>query len=255
MVGGMPDGRPHPRQFKAVLAYDGASFHGVAEQPGVRTVLGELRIGLHDVLGHDVDISVAGRTDRGVHANGQVISFGSESSVPADKIRRAINAIFKGEVVARSVEEVPESFDARRSAVWRRYRYFIWNHEETSPLLRKQVWWVDTPLDRALLRLAADVFIGLHDFASFCRPPGEGHMVRRVMESRWVDLSDGRLAYEVKASAFCQQMVRSLVGLQVDVGRGKVAPGDLLGILRARSRSAVKNVAPAYALVLEEVGY
>ncbi|MGB2756411.1 MAG: tRNA pseudouridine(38-40) synthase TruA [Acidimicrobiia bacterium] len=241
--------------YKLTLAYDGSGFHGMAEQPDVRTVGGELRGVLNRILRHDVELSIAGRTDRGVHANGQVVSFVSDVGMEADKLRRAVNSTFAGEFVVVDAVVVEDSFDARRSAISRRYRYSIWNHPSPTPLLRERVWWVSEPLDRSVLRLAADVFVGLHDFATLCRPPGNGHMVRRVFTSRWLDLDDGRLVYEVSASAFCQQMVRAMVGLQVDVGRGKLTPGELLGILRARNRSAVKDVAPARGLVLEEVGY
>lgn len=241
--------------YKLVVAYDGSGFHGMAEQSDVRTVGGELRAALSRILRHDVELVIAGRTDRGVHANGQVVSFSSDASIAPDRLRKAINAVFRSELVVIEAAIADDSFDARRSAIWRKYQYSIWNHPSPTPLLRERVWWISEPLDRSVLRLAADVFVGLHDFSTLCRPPGNGHMVRRVFDSSWRELDDGRLVYEVRASAFCQQMVRSMVGLQVDVGRGKLTPGDMLGALRARDRSFVKDVAPARGLVLEAVGY
>ncbi len=241
--------------IKLEIAYDGGGFHGMAEQIGVRTVAGELRSALHRILRHDVELAIAGRTDRGVHASGQVVSFVTNADIPPEQIQRAVNSMFDSELVVIQALEVAGEFDARRSAIWRRYRYSIWNHPAPMPLLRDRVWWVPRPLDRSVLRLAADVFIGLHDFSSFCRPPGNGHMVRRVFDSRWLESDDGCLVYEVRASAFCQQMVRAMVGLQVDVGKGKIAPGDVLGMLRSRDRSFVKEVAPPRGLVLEAVGY
>ena len=130
------------------------------------------------------------------------------------------------------------------------------NRPAPDPFLARYAWWVPEPLDLALLRLGADPFVGEHDFATFCRKGPEGSTtVRRVLESRWHDLGDGVLRYDIRATAFCWQMVRSIVGTLVDVGAGKIRPGELLGILRARDRNAAGRVGAPEGLCLWEVGY
>ena len=133
------------------------------------------------------------------------------------------------EVVVRAASVVDGGFDARRSARWRAYRYTIVNRPAPDPFLARTAWWVPEPLDLSLLRLGADPFLGEHDFATFCRKgPAGSTTVRRVLASQWHDLGDGVLRYDITATAFCWQMVRSIVGTLVDVGAGKIRPGDIL---------------------------
>ena len=157
---------------------------------------------------------------------------------------------------------VDDGFDARFSATWRHYRYDVWNGATPNPLLAGRAWWVPQPLARWALQAACDPLIGEHDFASFCRRPkvAEGEpepsLVRRVLSARWSELDDpDHLRFEIRANAFCHQMVRSIVGTLVDVGLGKASPGDIRGILVRRDREAAGQVAPPYGLVLWEVGY
>src|SRR5919106_1790290 len=146
--------------------------------------------------------------------------------------------------------------DARRSACWRAYRYAIVNRPVPDPFLARYAWWVPTPLDLDALRLGADPFVGEHDFAAFCRKGPEGSTTtRRVYESRWHDLGGGVLRYDVRAAAFCWQMVRAIVGTLVDVGTGKKRPGDLMAILRSRDRADAGQLAPPHGLCLWQVGY
>ena len=151
---------------------------------------------------------------------------------------------------------VDASFDARHSAKWRRYRYTIVNRPVPDPFRDRFSWWVPEPLDVRALRLAADPFVGEHDFASFCRRGPEGtSTVRRVLSSRWAAEGDGVLTYEISANAFCWQMVRSIVGTLVDVGVGRMRPGDLMAVLRAQDRDAAGGLAPPRGLCLWDVGY
>jgi tRNA pseudouridine38-40 synthase len=167
-----------------------------------------------------------------------------------------VNGQLAPEVVVRHAELVDDRFDARHSARWRAYRYTIVNRDVPDPFHARTAWWVPDPLDLSLLRLGADPFLGEHDFASFCRSgPAGSTTVRRVLESHWVDMGDGVVRYEIVATAFCWQMVRSVVGTLVDVGLGKLTPGDVLRILRARDRDAAGRVAPPEGLCLWEVGY
>jgi tRNA pseudouridine38-40 synthase len=239
-----------------LVAYDGTDFRGFAAQPEVRTVEGVLVRALEKVLRHPVELTCAGRTDAGVHAWGQVVSFEADPGVDPWRLQGSLNGLLGPEVVVRGADLVEPGFDARRSAAWRRYRYTVVNRSQPDPFLARYAWWVETPLDLAALRMAADPFIGEHDFSAFCRRGPEGSSrVRSVFESHWTDLGEGVLRYEVRAAAFCWQMVRSMVGTLVDAGTGRLAPGDMLTILRSGDRAAAGQVAPPHGLCLWEVGY
>jgi tRNA pseudouridine38-40 synthase len=243
-----------PPQVKLVLAYDGTGFHGFAAQRDVRTVEGELAAALERVLRHKVELSVAGRTDTGVHAWGQVVSFPADFGIEPDRVQFRLNGILAPEVVVRSASLAPHDFHARYSTRSRTYRYTIVNRPVADPFRARYAWWVDVPLDLRALRLASDPFVGAHDFAAFCRrgPAGTTTM-RRVFRSEWSDLGDGLLRYEVTANAFCWQMVRALVGTIVDAGLGRRRPGEMLSILRGRDRAVTGTVAPAHGLTLWSV--
>jgi len=244
------------RTLKLVVAYDGTDFHGFAAQPGQRTVAGEIAAVVEKVLGHEVPLTCAGRTDTGVHAWAQVVSCAVDASADPGVLQRAVNGHLAPEVVVRSAEIVDREFDARRSARWRKYRYTIVNRDAPDPFRARYAWWVPEPLDLARMRLASDPFLGEHDFSSFCRKGPEGSTsVRRVFVSEWRDEGDGVLVYEIRASSFCWQMVRSIVGTLADVGIGKIRPGEILAILRARDRGAAGRLAPPSGLCLWDVGY
>jgi tRNA pseudouridine38-40 synthase len=248
-----------PQQVKLVVAYDGTDFSGFAAQrgqPGVRTVGGLLEDAIGKILRHPVELACAGRTDAGVHAWGQVVSFPSEPGLDAGRLQSAVSSMLGPEVVIRDAELVASSFDARHSAQWRHYRYTIINRLVADPFRDRFTWWVPEPLDVRALRLAADPFVGAHDFASFCRKGPEGSTTQRtVLDSRWVDEGDGVLRYEIRANAFCWQMVRSIVGTLVEVGIGKRRPGDVMAIIRAANREAAGQLAPPRGLCLWDVGY
>ena len=247
-------------RLKLVVAYDGTDFHGFAAQREVRTVEGVLSDALEKVLRSPrelLNLACAGRTDAGVHAWGQVVSLDMPSDTDTERVRRAVNRMLGPEVVLRSVERVPADFDARHSATARTYRYTILNRDVPDPFLARNAWWVPEPLEVALLRLAADPFIGEHDFAAFCRRGPEGSTTtRRVLRSQWLpDDRPGVLVYEVQATAFCWQMVRSLVGTIVEAGMAKRRPGDLLRVLRSRDRAQAGRIAPPQGLCLWDVAY
>lgn len=223
----------------------------------MRTVEGVLVKALEKILRHEVDRVCAGRTDAGVHALGQVLSVEADPGVDPWRLKDSLNGILGPEVVVRSCELVGPDFDARRSAVSRMYRYTIVNRPEPDPFLARFAWWVEAPLDFTTLRMAADPFIGEHDFAAFCRR-GTGPSattVRTVLSSRWTDLGEGVLCYEITAAAFCWQMARSLVGTMIDVGLGRLRPGDMLSLLASADRNRAGQVAPPQGLCLWEVTY
>ena len=240
------------------VAYDGTRFAGFAENLNVRTVGGELRAALATVLRHPVNLIVAGRTDAGVHAWGNVVSFDVEHDVDLVSLQRHLNSMLGPAVVIREAEVAPEGFNARRWAVARRYRYTVLNRPVPDPFLAATTWHVEAPLDLAALRLACDPIIGEHDFSSFCRVPKripDASLVRLVYDARWLDLGDGLLRFDIDASSFCQQMVRALVGTMVPMGLGRQRAGEMAAILRARTRSGANRIAPARGLCLWEVVY
>jgi tRNA pseudouridine38-40 synthase len=259
LSGELPPGRLV--RARLIVAYDGSAFHGFAPNPGVPTVGGTLREVLEKVLRYPVEVTCAGRTDTGVHAWGQVVSF----DAPADRfdpvaLQRSINRLCGPAIVVRDAAVAPEGFDARHSATGRTYRYTIVNRPWPDPFLAHVAWHLDEPLDLDLLRLGCDPLVGEHDFSAFCRRPkrrdgAEASLRRNVRRAGWTDVGDGVLRFEIEATAFCHQMVRSLVGTLVDVGLGKLHAGDLLGILDGRSRDAAGRLAPPQGLCLWHVDY
>ncbi|MBV9662289.1 MAG: tRNA pseudouridine(38-40) synthase TruA [Acidimicrobiales bacterium] len=244
-------------RVKLLLAYDGTGYHGFAIQPGVATVGGLLAGALERYLRHTVELTCAGRTDSGVHAWGQVVSFDSRAGVDVTGLQRSVNRALRPAVVVRSAELADPCFDARRSAMGRVYRYTIRNDPVADPFSSRTAWHVAAPLDLNAMRLACDALHGEHDFSAFCRrPPVPGaSLVRNVRDARWTDLGEGMLRFEIEASAFCHQMVRSVVGMLVDVGLGKRKAGQMTTVVASRSRQQAGPLAPAHGLCLWEVRY
>jgi tRNA pseudouridine38-40 synthase len=248
-------------RVRLLVAYDGTGFAGLAPNPGVKTVGGTLVASLERILRVPVTLAMAGRTDAGVHAWGQVLSFDApEEGLDLAGLVRSLNKLCAPSIVVRSAEVVDEQFDARHSARARRYRYTILNAPVASPFLAATAWHVPEPLDMDLLRLACDPLIGEHDFTSFCRKPKvrDGvtySMVRRVLDARWHDLSDGVLRFDIEATAFCQQMVRSIVGTLAQCGAGKRTVADVMAAVRGNDRALAGPPAPAHGLCLWEVVY
>lgn len=236
------------------LSYDGSGFHGFARQPEVRTVQGELEAALKRILGVDHETTGAGRTDRGVHARHQVVTFAVEELPDLERLRRSLDGLLGGEVSVWSAVEAEEGFDARFSPTRRTYRYFIDPRPAADPLVRTWVWHLGRSLDVEAMSRAAVAFVGEHDFASFCRRRAGATTVREVLEAGWSQAGP-RVMFEVSARAFCHQMVRSLVGLCVDVGLGRVKGEAVPEVIAARHRQAVGTVAPPHGLVLWEVGF
>ncbi len=239
------------------VAYDGSGFHGFADNPGVATVGGTLADSLAKVLGHRVELTCAGRTDAGVHAWGQVVHFDVVTDVDLQGLQRSLNKMLAPAVVVREVSPAPPGFDARRSATGRRYRYTVVNRPLPDPFLALIAWHVPDPLDLRAMQLGCDPLIGEHDWSSFCRrpPATDASLVRVVREASWAVVEEGLLRFEIEASAFCHQMVRSVVGTLVMVGRGKKRAGDVSWIIRSRDRSLAGEPAPPHGLCLWEVHY
>lgn len=254
----LPGVAQRQRNARLLLAYHGGGFHGFAPNEGVTTVVGTLRAAMQRVLRQPVEVVGAGRTDAGVHAWGQVVSCRMSPDVDLAWLQRRINAQTAPALVVRDAEWAPDDFNARFSALWRRYRYTIVNRPVPDPFRADTAWHVERSLSVPSMRLASDAVIGEHDFSSFCRRPKgqpDASLVRRVLDAHWRVGDDGLLQFEITGTAFCHQMVRSIVGSLVDVGTGRRRPSDVVHMLRARSRSVAGQVAPPHGLCLWEVGY
>ena len=239
--------------MRMTVAYNGSNFHGFARNSGVPTVAGALGDALGSVLGHRVDLVCAGRTDRGVHARAQVVSFDADAQ-RADPVRlaRAVNRMCGPDIAVSSAGVAAPGFDARRSCTGRVYRYRVLNSPVGNPLAAGVCWHVEHPLDLGAMRTAADRLLGDHDFSSFCRrnpSHPDQSMVRTVRRAVWW-LEGDYAVFEIEASSFCHQMVRSLVALLVSVGLGRRRPADVGAIIAARDRSAAPSPAPPAGLVL-----
>jgi tRNA pseudouridine38-40 synthase len=249
------------RTGRLLVAYDGTDLHGFAASPGVRTVSGELTAAIERVVRAPVELTGAGRTDAGVHAWGQVVTGRLPADVDLDRLRRSVTKLCGPEIVVRAATWAAPDFDARFSATSRTYRYDVWNDVAPHPLLARTAWHVADLLDLAVMNRAAGELLGEHDFTSFCRRPSPApdrpapSLVRIVTDARWSRVDGPLLRFEIRATSFCHQMVRSVVGTIVHVGRGRMAGVSMHDVLAARDRSAAGPVAPPTGLVLWEVGY
>jgi tRNA pseudouridine38-40 synthase len=252
------------------IAYDGTHFRGWADQPGLRTVQGTLQAALARILGGEPRLVVAGRTDAGVHASGQVAHLdldaqqvarlprtrGDGDPIPAlaGRIRGVLGAY--SDVTVRAVGRAPDGFDARFSPVWRRYRYRLADASSGyDPLERHRTTSVRTRLDEAAMDAAARSLVGLHDFAAYCKPRPEATTVRTLLEYSWHRDPVGVLVADVRADAFCHSMVRALVGACAAVGEGRIAVSEAAAIRDAGVRTSATKVLAARGLTLVEVGY
>ena len=227
----------------------------------MKTIGGTLARSLERILRHPVELTCAGRTDTGVHAWGQVVTFDArEEGLDLDAVQRALNKLCGPAIAVREISEAPGDFDARFSATGRVYRYTILNRLAPDPFLATTSWHIESPLDLDVLRLTGDPFIGEHDFSTYCRRPKrddgeEASLVRRVRRAEWTDVGDGVLRFEMEANAFCHQMIRSVVGSMVEAGLGRRRAGDLRADLVSRDRSRGGQLAPPHGLCLWQVLY
>ena len=259
------------------LAYDGAGFAGWAAQPGLRTVQGTLEAALATVLGTArrdepaPQLTVAGRTDAGVHARAQVAHVDVTEAALAAASRRSgraaldalpdrLGGVLPADLVVHAVTQAPDGFDARFSALDRRYAYRVCDaFDRRDPLRRGEVLWRRRPLDVAAMDAAAATLVGRHDFAAFCRPRPGATTIRTLLEFAWrrpaAGPDAGLVVATVRADAFCHSMVRALVGASLAVGEGRRPVGWPARVLAAGQRDAAAPVVPPHGLTLEEVGY
>ncbi|WP_448332995.1 tRNA pseudouridine(38-40) synthase TruA [Streptomyces sp. DSM 41534] len=243
------------------LAYDGQEFSGWAKQRERRTVQGELEGALRTVTrsSETFELTVAGRTDAGVHARGQVAHVDLPEELWAehrDKLLRRLAGRLPHDVRVWKVAEAPPGFNARFSAIWRRYAYRVTDHPGgVDPLLRGHVLWHDWPLDVVAMNAASERLLGEHDFAAYCKKRDGATTIRTLQRLEWARGADGVITATVRADAFCHNMVRSLVGALLFVGDGHRPPDWPAKVLAAGVRDSAVHVVRPHGLTLEEVGY
>jgi tRNA pseudouridine38-40 synthase len=249
------------RNLKVILSYDGAEFSGWQVQPDAVTVQGTLASAIGRITGENVLPQGSGRTDAGVHALAQVMTFVTESSVPTENFLKALNDILPTSVRVLAVAEAAPEFHARHSARAKTYRYRIFRDAICPPFLARYVWHFPYPLDEAAMGQAAALVVGELDFTSFAAVDAErgrenqpASNVRRIFSSTWHRAGE-ELIYTVRGSGFLHHMVRNLVGTFILVGKKTLAVEDIPRILEARTRSAAGPTAPASGLYLVEVEY
>jgi tRNA pseudouridine38-40 synthase len=237
-------------RLKLTVEYDGADFRGWAAQPGLRTVEGDLRAAFASVFPTHDNVAVAGRTDTGVHALGNVVSLDVDGGPPVERAAEALNAALPGDVAVVAAEPAAPDFHARHSARSRSYRYRIWRRRAPSPFEQRRSWWYPRPLQEERLQDSADLLLGEHDFRAFT-PTETQHEVfdRNVLRAQWHRRGHA-LEFEIAADSFLRHMVRALVGTMVELQPEQIAP-----LLEGRPRGDAGSTAPPHGLYLEAVEY
>jgi len=243
------------RNIRFTLQYDGTNYHGWQIQPNAVTIQEILESTLGRVVSHPVRVTGAGRTDAGVHARGQVASFRTESSIPPEKLKRALNGLLPDDIKVLEITEADPGFDARRSAQGKIYRYFILNSPEPSPWLYRYSWHFPSPLDCEAMQTAAGHLVGRREYSSFQASDGNTRSSVRKIEFFTVNPQRSIITFEVKADGFLKHMVRGMVGTLVEVGRGRFSPRKVEEILSAQDRTQAGPNAPARGLFLWKVVY
>lgn len=251
-----------PQRFRATLAYDGTAYLGFQRQAGdAPTIQGCVEAALQRLTGQPVSLIGAGRTDTGVHARGQVIAFTIDWRHEAAALARALNSLLPDDIAVTAVQPCAADFHPRYDAAARRYRYRIVTAPTRQPLLRHAAWWLWSPLEAAALDAAAARLIGTYDCAAFGHPPQGTNTIRTITESAWTHTADpldpavGHWTYTITANAFLHHMVRRIVGMLADVGRGGRTIGALMAAVEAAVLVKDWTTAPPHGLTLEAVIY
>jgi tRNA pseudouridine38-40 synthase len=246
-----------PRNLRLILEYDGTHFHGWQIQPGLDTVQGRLTSVTSEVTKEPVKIHGSGRTDAGTHALAQVCNFLTESKIPVENLKKAMNSLLPPTIRINAIDEVPLSFHARRDAIFKHYRYRILMTKDCSPFLYPYVHHCPYKLDTQKMSQAGEKVLGEHDFSAFCDSDSEAESkVRRLMSSSFLfDSTRNLIEYNTCANGFLHHMVRNLVGTFLEIGKGRLACEEITKILESKNRSRAGSTAPAKGLFLVKVGY
>jgi len=244
------------RRVKLTLTYDGTAYRGFQLQPNGPTIQSVTEEALSRILQEPVKLRAAGRTDAGVHAREQVVDFSDLGARPLETILRGGNALLPPDIRILSAEEVPLSFDARRHAAEKEYRYFLHLHPVASPFFSRYAWNIEKPLDLAAIREGLAHVVGKHDFSSF---RGQGctaeTTVRTILRAEFCEMAPALHFIGISGAGFLRHMVRNLVGTLVDVGKGRISPERIRELLSLRDRSEAGPTAPARGLFLWKVWY
>ncbi len=241
------------RALKLTIEYDGTDFVGWQIQQNGRSVQAEIERAFNQILQEQHSVIGSGRTDAGVHARAQVAHCHITASIDVRDLQHSLNSVLPEDVTMINIEEVPESFHARYSAVERRYKYFV--STQQSPLQRRYEWWVKYKMDLGQMNRCAELIRGDHDFASFCRTKSAvNHHRCMVKNAVWIS-DERRCIFDITADRFLHGMVRTLVGTMIDVGRAFISFEDFFHILEERDRRAARMTAPPQGLFLWEVKY
>lgn len=244
------------RVFRATVQYDGTAYLGFQRQRQGLSIQAELEKAIGLIAGHPVQVIGAGRTDTGVHALGQVISFTIEwpEAHGNQALLRAINAGLRDDIAIVDLADAPAGFHPRFDAIRRTYAYYVYVNAIRQPLLRNRAWHVRRKLDIERMNAAAAILVGSHDFATFGRPPVGDNTIREVVAAQWQSVGE-LLVFRITANAYLNRMVRSLVGSLKEVGTGKWSVGDFEAALAACDRQLSGTAAPAHGLYLVAVDY
>lgn len=243
------------RNLRFTLAYDGTNYSGWQRQANAVTVQEIVEKVLTDICKEKITVTGSGRTDAGVHALGQVVSFRTSCRIPAQRLAYALNSLLPADIVARDGQETAADFHARYSAKEKSYRYLIYNQCVPSPFCRYYAWHMAAPLDFAAMQQAAEYFTGSHDFSAFCAAGGASvNPVRLIHESYWRTKED-MWEYQVTGTGFLYHMVRNMVGTMLDIGKKKYPPDVIPQIIASKQRRLAGVTAPPQGLYLVRVMY
>lgn len=243
------------RRIKLTIAYDGTNYHGWQRQKNLVTVQQMLEERLAKIFGEPLSVIASGRTDTGVHAYGQVVSFSTNGKIPLENIVKAARTVLPASIAVLAAEEVPEDFHARYNAIAKRYLYKIVQTNLPDPFQANYVWLINEQLDVKKMQQNVDLLIGVHDFSSFMASGSTSTQpVRTIYAAEW-QKKDDELIFSIKGNGFLYHMVRNIVGTSVAVGLGKLSIDDFAKIFEAKDRNLAGKTAPAQGLYLDKVYY
>jgi len=243
------------RNIKLIIEYDGTNYYGWQKQLHQKTIQETIENSIERITGEKVNIYGSGRTDRGVHATGQVANFFTESRIPSEKFKYAINSVLPKDIIISHSEEVDSTFHSRYSAKGKEYKYLIYNRETPSPILRNYAYYVPYELNFELMQEAAKDFIGTHDFAAFMSSGSSVKDTVRTIYDINLTRNNELIQLRVRGNGFLYNMVRIIVGTLVDIGIGKINSSCIPEILSSRDRQRAGHTAPPQGLYLEKVYY